>query len=470
MISTETLRTDIIPITPRYYELGEVAQELDYKAIACFAALGFFLADDTHFKNTKAYKPSTTYTLSKEGAIISSQPHFTWFHEPRSLSFHEAVEEFTFLFERIVRDSVRRKNGILPISGGLDSRTLAAALQGFTNVQAYSYAFQNGLDENAYGAAIAGACGFPFTALTIPRGYLWPVVEEIAQINGCFADFSNPRQMAVLPQVKALGDTFLLGHWGDVLFDDMGAAAAPDFETQVALIKRKILKRRGAELAESLWEAWGLSGTFEKYLDEKVSSLLEPIQISNPDARVRAFKSIHWATRWTSSNLTLFSSVHDAVVPYFHDDMCKFICTVPEEYLAGRQIQIAYLKEKATRLAAIPWQKYAPCNLFTYKDYTSPRYLPYRVGRRIRNEVRNAIGRETVTSNWQLQFLGTENDRNLQAWLFNNSTFSSLIPKKITRHYYDRFRAEGKEYHHPVNMLLTLSLFSKLKSHAAGVP
>ena len=54
-------------------------------------------------------------------------------------------------------------------------------------------------------------------------------------------------------------------------------------------------------------------------------------------------------------------------VKYFYDDrICKFIMSVPEKHLSGRQIQIEYIKKYAPKLAVIPWQDKAPYNLYNY--------------------------------------------------------------------------------------------------------
>ena len=459
----EHITTSIVPSTVQYYTLpGE--DVLDFKAICCFVATGFFLDDDTYYVNQKAFQPATSYFFDEQGNITKKEPHFQWHYSPRSITFLQAVDEFSHLFENVVRNSIENKKVILSISGGLDSRTLAAALVGRKDVYAYSYEFENGIMENSYGKSIAEVCGYPFSGYTIPEGYLWKSIEKTAQINGCYSDFTNPRQVAVLDMLKDKGDTFLLGHWGDVLFDDMRIDSTIHFDEQVASVKKKILKKGGAELAQNLWQAWGLTGNFMDFFDERIRMLLNDIPIDDANARIRAFKSLHWATRWTSNNLTFFKSIHDIHVPYYDDEMCKFICTVPENFLAGRRMQIEYLKQRAPKLAAIPWQKYDPCNLFTFKNYYTLPYFPYRAIRKIGNEIRKVVGEKKITSNWQLQFLGKENEANLKYWLFENPAFSDLIPRKLVDPFYNKFKMENSQYHHAINMLLTISLFSRLKN------
>ncbi|MBK7870832.1 MAG: hypothetical protein IPJ74_09160 [Saprospiraceae bacterium] len=132
------------------------------------------------------------------------------------------------------------------------------------------------------------------------------------------------------------------------------------------------------ELGSALWQAWGLEGVFGDYLHGRIETLLCGIDIDNANARIRAFKSLYWAPRWTSTNLQVFAAARPMALHYYHDEMCQFICTVPEKHLAGRQIQIEYLKMKAPELARIPWQDHRPFNLYNYHlDKTPESAVPH---------------------------------------------------------------------------------------------
>ncbi|MBK7870831.1 MAG: hypothetical protein IPJ74_09155 [Saprospiraceae bacterium] len=143
------------------------------------------------------------------------------------------------MFERITQEQVGSQRVILPLSGGLDSRTQAAALRGNQPISSFSYEFPNGIPETRFARAIAHAMGFDFQSFTIPCGYLWYNIEQLAEINGCYAEFTHPRQMAFIDQYPTMGDLFYLGHWGDVLFDDMGVPDDLPFEQQVEVILKK---------------------------------------------------------------------------------------------------------------------------------------------------------------------------------------------------------------------------------------
>lgn len=458
------MQTPIIPFEKVFYSAGKEHQ-MDLEAICFFAALGFFLDQDSYWKDQKVMPPATEYEFDAKGTVVPGHSYFQWHHSPRDVGFRQVVEEFADLFETITREQVAHHKVILPLSGGLDSRTQAVALQaiGYKDVKTYSYAFEDSFHETLYGEKIAAVCGYPLRPYTIPRGYLWPVIERLSHINGCYSDFTHPRQMAVADDIANLGDLFFLGHWGDVLFDDMGVADDATFEEQLQVVKFKVLKRGGLELATALWQEWNLPGSFEIRLEERLRDLLSGIPIQNANARIRAFKSMYWAPRWTSENLNVFSSLHPMALPYYDRRMCEFICSVPEEYLAGRKVQIEYIKQRSPEIARIEWQEYHPCNLYNYSQYNSLKFIPQRGWDKVKRLVDSKIlQKRLIQRNWEIQFLGSENDRLLQGWLFENEKFKQLVPPSLVRDFYGRFqRVDEVHYSHPLSMLLTLSLFSK---------
>jgi len=450
------VRTPIIPVSPRF--VGE-AQTLDLEAICVFAALGFFLDQDSYCKEVKALRPAHTYDTYPKPV---GTPWFTWHYEPRDITLRQAVNEFADLFEAIIDEQTGSANVILPLSGGLDSRTQAAALAYLKkDVHAFGYRFERGLDETYYSSQIARRCGFAFENWVVPKGYLWREVDRLATVTGCYSEFTHPRQMAFLDRYAALGEVFSVGHWGDVLFDDMHVPDDLAFDDQVSALLGKIVKPGGLELARALWQAWAQPGHFDDYLRERITALLHAIPIPHSaNARIRAFKSLYWATRWTAVNLAIFQSVRPVTAPYFDDRMCQFICTVPERWLAGRQIQVEYVKRRSPELARVPWQEHRPFNLYTYSWNKMPYQLPYVVWWKLKSKWRKS---KMIQRNWELQFVGEDNDKHLRERLFDNAAFSDWIPKNLTKRLYNSFLLDDPvKYSHSVSILLTLSQFMKI--------
>lgn len=458
----KTIKTQIIPDKPTFVGAED---QLDYEAICFFAATNFFLEKSSYYKGLGCLQPATEYCFNEAGAIVSEKRWFDWHYTPRQISLQQAVEEFAKLFEQISHELVGDSQVVLPLSGGLDSRSQAVALRGNNKVHAYSYQYPNGIKEAKIGETIAHASGFEFTGLEIPHGYLWDNIEEIAALMNYGGDLTASRQSAFMDLYPKMGEIMYLGHWGDVLFDDMGVSEDLNEKQLVDVLVKKMVKQGGMKLATTLWNEWGLSGDFQQKFRDRIEELFSKIDIKNNNARVRAFKSMYWAPRWTSMAMPVFAKHLPVKLPYYDDRMCRFICSMPEEHLAARRIQIEYIKSRAGKLASIPWQPFAPLNLYNYQNHTSLANLPNRVVNRLRFEISKRTGlNKKVMSNWELQFLGDKNDSCLQEWLFENEKFSSLLPKSIVKKFYDDFAGgRSKENAHAISTFLTLSLFSKAK-------
>lgn len=454
------IRTQILPSKQSFAKI-RAPHELNLKAIAIYVATGFFLDSDTFFKDEVCLLPAHDHTLDNEGYLVDSKPWFEWYYKPRPLTFNDALDEYQALLRLIIKEQLGDSKVILPLSGGLDSRSQALIFKGLNNeVQAYSYAFKDGFPEHKISEKVAKVCGFQFQKFEIPKEYLWDCIEDLARINGCYSEFTHPRQMAVLDNLKQMKGQFSLGHWGDVLFD-RGAPEGTEASEIISLLYKKMVKKDGLELAKQLWNYWSIEGDFETYLTQRLDDLLSKIKIDNVSAKVRAFKTSQWAHRWTSTNLSIFENAHPIHLPYYDNRMCEFICTIPEDYLADRKLQLAHLMTDDD-LASVTWQDQKPFNLKNYKYNRVPYNLPYRVVDKLKREFKGAIGRPHIQRNFELQFLGDYNDQKLKGYLFAKSHFD-FIPETILRSFYDKFKNEDYvRYSHSVSMLLTLSLWHKL--------
>ena len=421
--------------------------DIDLYSIAEWIACGFFLGDNN-------------FTKQKYGQKTDFSCESNWYYEPRDITFKSAVEEFTHIFETLIVSNVKNKNIILPLSGGLDSRTIASALRNTDNIVTYSYEFLGGVKEIKYAKRISEEMNWPFNNYLIPKGYLWKRIERLAEINFCQSDFIHPRQMAVIDQISKLGDLIISGQWGDVFFDLPKLNAKENLDNQTRFLFNKIVKPGGLLLSKKLWEEWGFTGKFEKILFNRIKELLLEIKIENPSRRVQAFKSIHWAQRWANPNLNIFASKCELFAPYYENAMCEFICSIPNDYLQDRKIQIKYIQNTSPSLAKIPWQVY-DLNLYNYK-YFNNFFFPRRIYRFLmRNFYEKILNKPSIIQrNWELQFLGSENKKHLERWLFDKNFLNDIVPLSVVNNFYQKFLTENKVvFSHPISMLLTLSLW-----------
>ena len=184
-------------------------------------------------------KPGASFV---DGKI--KEPEWEWHYSPRDISFSNTVDEFMNIFDSIVKNYFKDQKVILPISGGLDSRTLAISLdRNDMSVESFSYYFDGGHNESNYAESITKVLGYPHRSFLVKSGYLWNDLGRISKINGSYTEFTHPRQAAFLDNFKNLGEVFCLGHWGDVLFHNLGLDNNITFDEEVRFFKKIIIKK-----------------------------------------------------------------------------------------------------------------------------------------------------------------------------------------------------------------------------------
>jgi hypothetical protein len=147
-------------------------------------------------------------------------------------------------------------------------------------------------------------------------------------------------------------------------------------------------------------------------------------------------------------------------MPYYDDRMSEFICRTPEAFLADRRLQIAHIKQDDS-LAKITWQAQKPFNLNNYSYNKSPYNLPFRVYNKTRRIQQRLLGHPYIQRNWELQFLGADNAKKLEGYLFDDN-FNKWIPEGLIRDFYQDFNhVDPVQGSHAISMLLTLSLWNQ---------
>ena len=422
---------------------------LNKKSLSEWLATGFFFNQQSINHNTEDF-------------IGYNAPTIKWHYSPQYFTFDETLKKFSKLFEELINREIEGHKIILPLSGGLDSRTLAAALIGKKNVTAYSYEFVGGIKETEYARKIAEICGWNFHSFKIREGYLWNKIDELSDINQCQTEFTHPRQMAVMNEISNLGDLLLSGSMGDLLFDSFDLPIKSDLDKKSEYLFKLITKPGGVEIVSKLWEAWSMNDDITKYLYKRIKYMLREIDIDHPSSQIRAFKAMHYVRNWTNVNMKVFSHFNDVYAPYHDNEMCEFICTIPDDILSGRKLQIEYIKHKSPELARIPWQQY-DLDLFNYQKFNG-QYFHKRIFRYIKRHIKYKLFKHPplIERNWELQFLGHENEKYLEHWLFENPAMNDLIPKNIVYEFYYKFlELDPIRYSHTISMLLTLSVWCK---------
>ena len=98
-------------------------------AFDCFMELGYLLEDNTWFENIKLIKPSSILEFDIKNKTLEQNYYWTYSEiKQQKISFEDAVDKLSKLFVKSIKKRYNPKKEIcVPISGGLDSRMIAAS-------------------------------------------------------------------------------------------------------------------------------------------------------------------------------------------------------------------------------------------------------------------------------------------------------------------------------------------------------
>jgi asparagine synthase (glutamine-hydrolysing) len=440
-------------------------RRVDWVGLTGFFSFGFFPEDRTFFEDVRIVRPGMRKVFDANGRPLREERTWTWRHEPDGRrSYDETVEEFGEVLEEILTEHAAGCRLAVPISGGLDSRTTVAALTGGNaasdsgNLWAYSYGYSEDSVETRIAARVAAARKLPFEALTIGP-YLFERLNEILPCVEGFQDITQCRQAVVVPRLAERTDGVVAAHWGDVWLDDMGLVGGTisGAEAVVAHSLKKIRKSGATWLTRNVCARHLENGSdVEALLEGFVRREFDRLPaIEDPDFRVKAFKTEQWSFRWTLASLRMFQAGAFPRLPFYDNRMADFFSTVPSEFVAGRRLQIDYLKRHAPDLARIAWQaRGASLYWATRPDVL---LLPNRALKKL---FRLATGRHVIERNWEVQFLSDSGRAGLERWLLAPGLkLHDLVSRsEVVGLLEDFFRAPfeaGRGY--TVSMLLTFS-------------
>lgn len=428
---------------------------LDWEGITGFMAMGFFPGNTTWLEGIAILEPASHYTFSEDLDLLSHKRYWNWSYNPADKNEDNLLEKFDSLLQEIMCGATANKKVALPISGGLDSRTLAGVVAKQVkqpkSVWSYSYGYTAKSVETKIAKRIAKAEGIAFDEYIVPQ-YLFEKSATIADAVELFQYIDGTRQACMLDELEQRADVVVGGHWGDVWMDDMGMNTMNESE----FFKKKIVKRGSDWLLENVCKPhYANYDTFLKNYFYNWNS--QHSHIEDKDFRMKIFKTDQWSLRWTVPSLRMYQASVMPVLPFYDKRIVDFFSTVPTSIVQQRLFQIAYIKKYHPELARVKWQEY-DANLYNYKRFNN-RNLLYRIVKKIRRSLKP---NNNISRNWELFYLNDAGRKNLEKILLDNPAFSKVVEiekvKELLQDFYDYPTASNG---YRISMMHTFGVFMK---------
>lgn len=388
--------------------VAEVSRgEPDWIGITGFCGFGFYPGDRTMLDDLRILRPATSTVFDERGSICSERRYWDWTYDPDpTRSDVDFIDEFHDIWVRTLAEQGGDHSLVIPMSGGLDSRTLlAGAVPAGTspdNIQALTYGYSPSSVEIAIGRKAAAARGIRAEEWVVAP-YLFDRLDEVVDALEGFSSLTMPRQVGTSDLIARLGQRVVGGHWGDVWFDTSGAFDAG----QTAISKN--LVDLGVSTFAKLGREWLLSKLCAPHLDGEPEGILRDLvadelaripDLGDPDMTLKALKTETWSFRWTITSMRAYQLALPTLLPFYGNEVVDFFLRVPTERLVERRLQVAYLQRYHQDLARIRWQQSGMS--LNQRPWEPTMDLARRA---LAKGIRAIRHRPAMERNWEIQFL-----------------------------------------------------------------
>lgn len=431
-------------------------KELDWEGITGFLNMGYFPNDTTYLKSIKILEPASHYHFNSSLQTLTQKRYWNWSEQDKQKSPDEYLHDFHQALSRSLNTAVSDKKVAIPISGGLDSRTIAGLLtQGdttYSSLWGYSYGFAKGPKETAVARKIAEARNIPFHYYAVPR-YLFDNIDLIAESVDLFQYIDGTRQASAVEMLKEKSEVVIGGHWGDVWFDKMNCDTEEDLMPKF----RKIVKRGSQWFRDNVCEEY-VPNSNDFLNDYFQTAIGKYSHLSSPDLKMKAYKTDQWSFRWTLASIRMYQAGAMPILPFYDKYVADSLVNVPVDLLQKRELQIEYLKKYHRDLAKIVWQEY-DANLFNYKKFNN-RNLIYRAVAKVKRTVSPGM---FISRNWELFYLNEDGRKQLEKILLDNPKLAELVPiNKVKELIEDLYKNPNAANGFTISMLHTFAQFVRI--------
>ncbi len=392
---------------------------IDPRGMAQFFTFGHYLGENTSLAAAQIIPAAAAWTWHADRAAWTKQTYHTW-AESYNLKFPSSKDWIGAIGDAFGRAVDRQTAGTanlgLSLSGGLDARTILAAIDTHrTPLQTVCLGIAGSLDHRCAQrlAELAGCTNHSHVLdtqfLADYRRHLdWMVQLTDGQyLSQCIV-------MPTLPLYRKLGiDVLLRGHAGELMhmykaynysLDEDALSLAGGSQLQAWL-----LKRLSAYMLDGVSQPLFVGDLWTDLADHARKSLADDIAASAaadpPAQQVWQLFITQRLRRETVLSLNEFRSVAETRLPILDNDLVALLLAAPPRLKLGEDIQSALLARfrpeflsvvnanTGTRVGAGPWRrKFSSLKLRALAKLGLPGYQPYeRLGLWLKRELSGLV-------------------------------------------------------------------------------
>lgn len=351
----------------------------------CLLMNGHFLGDLTLYKAMQSAPPDTRLVWDASGLTLTRLDTVTVTCDRWETSWDDLVDEMhQVTYQAISQVLGSADRWVLPLSGGLDSRLIAAVgADRRVDWRAYAWGEPQGTDV-VCSREIAASLHIPWKHVPLDSGFLDSYTHQWSALFGSALPFHGMYQMSFFDSLSLDGSTpCVSGFLGDVL-------------TGHSWMHRPVNGVIYSDLWNTVWTPEELKSLFLEPIDVALEELIsialdlwpsEPV----PDSMRGTLYDLRTRQRrFTSFQVTL-ASMHSLVgIPFLNREFAQFGLSLPRTARDGRRLIADTFRKHHGKVAVIPGS-YGPEPLIP----TGRHLLSRRLAQLVPSVFRGSLGRFT---------------------------------------------------------------------------
>lgn len=379
-----------------------VCLEIDPFALAQYLTTSHLLDEHSLLRGVSVLPPATLLTVNRSG--ITRRRYWTPRFEPdMSLDLNRWAGRLGETLRQAVEHSVEERPFVLPCSGGLDSRAIAAFLPGdkLERGRACSFGHAHCYDVR-YGRKVARAAGLSHETLSIPSDFFRRGLRDGLAMNDGEVSIEALPMLRLMP-FGVPGEILLTGFLGDVLSGGHipdGMDQVESHEQQLELLWKK--RYQGMGFSDEILGRVLLPGIYREVKGATFETMRRSIEEADAESFIdkTVLVELHdRQSRYISYMMRSLSHVYDVRAPFAHVRVVDEWLRVPLAFRIGQKAYRRMQVRFAPHLACIPESKIQ--RSFLYRGRPGADYLPQGLAWRVNAVVRGfGLGLASLSGGW----------------------------------------------------------------------
>ena len=327
---------------------ARLSRTLDAQAVAEFLTFQCVMGDRTLIEGIRLLPPASLFVF-EPGRGMRLESTWRLVYRPRPGLGHARA-----LADSLVDAAGRQASGRvvgLPLSGGLDSRTLLAAIP-TRPLRTLTYG-RSGSDDLLLAGDLAAIAGTEHHVILLPPGYIADEARTmVARTDGMHSCLNA--HAALLGDAADVCDVILLGNGGDCLLD--GLWPGPENASEHELTSRLLAKLAigiPPGLAERLVAPTASFADVRARAEAGLRAALASVDGDSAADRADAFNVVHRHRRWVLQGVPAQATHVEFRHPYYDQGVVEAALAVPAALRADRRAHVEALKLLSPDLARV---------------------------------------------------------------------------------------------------------------------